>query len=69
MHIWWKILHSLHETIKVKCALDGGMNPTNLAICSYLNFHLQDGVVTQWYQRVPKQLWQQGKGQVNQEGH
>lgn len=55
MPLWWKISHSLQETSQVKCVLDGGMDPDNLAICNRLNFHLQDEVVAQWYQRVPKQ--------------
>ena len=30
-------------TIQVKCALDGGMDPSDLTICNHLIFHLQRG--------------------------
>jgi hypothetical protein len=69
MHLWWKISHSLQETIQAKCELDGGMDPADLSICNRLNFHLQDGAAAQWYQRVSKQPRQQGKGRVNRDGH
>ena len=32
LHLWWKISYSLQETIHVKCELDGGMDPVDLAI-------------------------------------
>ena len=69
MDLWWKISHSLQETIQAKCVLDGGMNLVDLAICNRLNFHLQDGVAAQRYPRVTRQPWHQRKGQVNREGH
>lgn len=69
MYLWWKISHSLQETIQVKCALDGGVDLADLVICNRLNFHLQDGVAAQWYPRVPKQSRQRRKGRVNREGH
>ena len=40
MYLWWNISHSLQETIHVKCELDGGMDPIDLAIFNCLNFHL-----------------------------
>ena len=47
MHLWWKISHSLHETIQAKCELNGAMDQADLAMCNCLNFYLQDGAATQ----------------------
>ena len=69
MHLWWKISHSLQETIQVKCELDGGMDPVDLAICNRLNFHFQDGVAAQRFLSLSRQLQHQRKGRVNQDRH
>ena len=69
LHLWWKISHSLQETILVKCELDGGMDPVDLAICNRLNFHLQDGVAAHRFPSMSRQLHHQRKGQVNRDGH
>ena len=69
LHLWWKFSHFLQETIHVKCELDGGMDPIDLAICNHLNFHLQDGVIAQRFPSVSMQLQYQRKGRVNRDGH
>ena len=56
MHLWWKISHSLQETIQAKCELDVGIYWADVAMCNHLNFHLRDGATAQWYQKVPKSL-------------
>jgi len=61
----WKFSHSFQETIHVKCELDGGMDPIDLAICNHLKFHLQDGATAQRFPSVSRQLQHQRKGQVN----
>ena len=53
----------------MKCELDGGMDPVDLAICQSLNFHLQDGAVAQRFPSVSRQPRHQRKGQVNRDGH
>ena len=38
----------------MKFVLDGGMNLVDLYTCNHLNFHLQDGVVSQQHPRVTR---------------
>ncbi len=53
----------------MKCELDGGMDPVDLAICTRLNFHLQDGPAAQRFPSMSRQLQHQRKGRVNRDGH
>ena len=72
MHIWWKIFHSLQETIQTKCEFDGGMDLGDLSICKHLKLHFQNefsGVAGHWYHKVPNHPRRQGKRWVNHVDH
>lgn len=44
VHLWGKIVHSLHEIVMEKCDLSRGLDPRDVGICTYLSFPLRDGV-------------------------